>query len=49
MFVTQVVGQSLPTPEARGSNPVIGILLYSEHWFSTDLKRRKRGEYFNFS
>ena len=28
VFVAQLVEGSLPTPEVRGSNPVIGRLLY---------------------
>ena len=42
--MAQLVEQSLPIPEARGSNPVIGNI-YVEHLFtcllSTVLKRRK--------
>ena len=44
VVVAQLVEQSLPIPEARGSNPVIGNI-YVEHLFtcllSTVLKRRK--------
>ena len=42
--VAQLVEQSLPIPEVRGSNPVIGkIYLYIEHLFTVNcvLKRRK--------
>ena len=34
VVVTQLVKQSLPTSEVRGSNPVIGKLLCIEHLFT---------------
>ena len=44
VVVAQLVERSLPIPEVRGSNPVIGKF-YTEHLFtcllSTALKRRK--------
>ena len=42
VVVAQLVEGSLPTPEVRGSNPVIGKLLNIEHCIlSTVLKRWK--------
>ena len=42
--MAQLLERSLPIPEVRGSNPVIGkIYLYIEHLFTVNcvLKRRK--------
>ena len=43
VVVAQLVERSLPTPEVRGLNPVIGKLLYRTFicLLSTILKRRK--------
>ena len=44
MFVAQLVERSLPIPEVRGLNPVIGKkIIYIEHLFTVNcvLKRRK--------
>ena len=38
--MAQLVERSLPTPNVRGSNPVIGKIDI-EHFLSTVLKRRK--------
>ena len=43
MTVAQLVERSLPTPEVRRSNPVIGKL-YITNILSTVLKRRNRGQ-----
>ena len=40
VVVAQLVERSLPTPEVRGSKPVIGKF-YMEHLLSTATKRRK--------
>ena len=40
MVLAQLVEQLLPTPEARGLNPVIGEI-YTECLLSTVLKRQK--------
>ena len=40
VVVAQLVKRSLPIPEIRGSNPVIGKK-YIEHLLSTVLKRQK--------
>ena len=40
-IVVQLVERLLTTPEARGSNPVIGIL-YITYTLPTELKRRKK-------
>ena len=40
VVVAQLVERSLPTPEDRSSNPVIGKI-YIEYLLSTVLKRRK--------
>ena len=45
--MAQLVKRSLPIPEVRGSNPVIGKnLFYIEHLFTVNcvLKRRKEKE-----
>ena len=42
VVVAQLVEQFLPTPEVRGSNPVIGKF-YITHILSTVLKRREIG------
>ena len=46
MVVAQFVEQSLPIPEVRGSNPVIGKFIYIEHLFTVhcELKRRDKGK-----
>ena len=41
VVVAQLVERSLPTPEVRGSNPVIGKNLLNIYLLSTVLKRRK--------
>ena len=45
VVVAQLVERSIPKPEVRGSNPVIGkkIILYIEHLLTVNcvLKRRK--------
>ena len=42
VFVAQLVERSLPLPEVRGSNPVIGkIYLYIEHFFTVNCVLKK--------
>ena len=49
VVVAQMVKRSLPAPELRGSNPVIGKLLYIERLFTfncvekTKIKKKKQG------
>ena len=42
MVVAQLVERSLPTPEVRGSNTVIGKLLFIGHVFVYSQFYRKR-------
>ena len=41
VVVAQLVEQLLPTPEDRGSSPVIGYSIYIVHFLSTALKGQK--------
>ena len=40
MVVAQLVERLLLTPDVRGSNPVIDKLLYIQHLFTINLKRK---------
>ena len=41
-FVAQLVERSLPTPEVRSSNPVIGEIFLQHCLLSTALKRQNK-------
>ena len=49
MVVAQLVEQSLPTPEVRGSNPVIGkIYMYYQLYWKDEIKEKRGRERPNF-
>ena len=49
VVVAQLVEQSLPTPEVRGSNPVIGkIYLYYQLYWKDENKEKRGRERPNF-
>ena len=43
VVVAQLVERSLPTPEVRGSNPVIGKIYMYNQLYGKDENKEKRG------